>query len=107
MQDFSNSIANTLELLESCTKPSMWYCLKDNSDKCGEKIFTHKRVYISWATGCLLWDKEKNVHNKCRNKSDVVLTKDNSYLNLMGYGVPIVRLGGEKWPCHKGTRWYY
>ena len=26
VQDCSNSIANALELLQSCTKPSIWYC---------------------------------------------------------------------------------
>ena len=28
MQDCSNSIANALELLQSCTKPSMWFVKK-------------------------------------------------------------------------------
>ena len=28
MQDCSNSIANALELLQSCTKPSTWYCVQ-------------------------------------------------------------------------------
>ena len=33
VQGCSNSIANALELLQSCTKPLTWYCILQGNDE--------------------------------------------------------------------------
>ena len=34
VQDRSNSIANALELLQSCTKPPIWFVFQSNERRC-------------------------------------------------------------------------
>ena len=49
VQDCSNSIANALELLQSCTKPSTWYCMQQKNDLI--KLSTNKRHSIAQPYG--------------------------------------------------------
>ena len=53
MQDCSNSNANALELLQSCTKLSTWYCMQHCSDwdRIQNRCWTHNKHPIPHPDG--------------------------------------------------------
>ena len=64
VQDCSNSIADALELLQSCTKPSIWYIEHDSIKPTNPMITVsfhhniHSKLYITTTKGSyegLLW----------------------------------------------------
>ena len=56
VQDCSNSIANALELLESCIKPQIWY---QNSISCS----VHQMAFpVTSSSASLLWFKESGMY---------------------------------------------
>ena len=46
VQDCSNSIANALELLQSCTKPSIWLPKESCDGKCVHMVWVHAQQII-------------------------------------------------------------
>ena len=76
VQGCSNSIANGLELLQSCTKPSIWNRTQYWKQQCNDKGRTRTRIWtpkkmlhtVCWeqALGCLIWgngEKKRPYYN--------------------------------------------
>ena len=89
MQDCSNSIANALELLQSCTKPSMVSCTKDNQYK--------QTLYIKdwrWSV-CRERKLCSKQHHKAASKCHVMLTK-----KCQDIIWPVAYDSYVTWQCH-------
>ena len=101
VQDCSNSIANALEILQSCTKPSIWYyfVLWNGIKNAISDRLSQNRVHISWdilycgfVSVCVTESSEKQNHD-----DGFVQDCSNSIANAL----EILQ------SCTKPSIWYY